>query len=66
MAQRRLATWLGTFLGLLSALLIAQAHGAEALHEEFHQVYPVSVNPRISLENINGDVHVAAWDRNEG
>jgi hypothetical protein len=65
MAQHRIATWLGTLLGLLGALLAAQAHGSEALHEDFHQVYPVHAAVRIALENLNGGVQVTAWDRNE-
>jgi DUF4097 and DUF4098 domain-containing protein YvlB len=65
MPKRKLATWLGTVLGLLSALLIAQAHGAEQLREEFHQTYTVKTNVTISLENINGAAHISAWDRNE-
>ena len=35
------------------------------LTQDFQQTYPFSANGRISLENINGDVRVAAWDRNE-
>ncbi len=37
----------------------------EMLREEFHQTYPLSPGGRVSLENINGSVRVAAWDRNE-
>jgi DUF4097 and DUF4098 domain-containing protein YvlB len=33
--------------------------------EEFHQVYPLSAEGRIDLENINGPVHISSWDRNE-
>src|SRR2546421_3785369 len=35
------------------------------LTEEFHQTYPLNADGRVSLTNINGDVRVAAWDRNE-
>jgi len=35
------------------------------LREEFHQTYPLTANGRVSLENINGDVRVEVWDRNE-
>src|SRR5258708_18932762 len=33
--------------------------------EEFHQVYTISPEGRIELENINGSVHITSWDRNE-
>jgi DUF4097 and DUF4098 domain-containing protein YvlB len=36
-----------------------------ALTEEFHHTYPLAAGGRISLENINGSVHVSSWDRNE-
>ncbi|HJU53044.1 MAG TPA: hypothetical protein VJ715_00670, partial [Pyrinomonadaceae bacterium] len=32
----------------------------EMLREEFHQTYPLSPGGRVSLENINGSVRVAA------
>lgn len=67
--QQRTQVWLGTVLGAVSALLLLSgaAHGSEhgKLTEEFHQVYPLAAEGRIALENINGAVHIAAWDRNE-
>jgi len=33
--------------------------------EEFHQVYSLTPEGRIELENINGPVHITSWDRNE-
>ena len=33
--------------------------------EEFHRTVPLSSNGRISLENINGNVTVTGWERNE-
>lgn len=33
--------------------------------EEFHQTYPLSAGGRIELDNVNGDVHISSWDRNE-
>ena len=64
--QQHLATWLGTLLGTICALMAA-AHGADhgRLSELFQQTYTVSPATRISLENINGGVHITAWDRNE-
>ncbi len=37
----------------------------EGVREEFHQTYPLAAAGRISVHNVNGAVHVAAWDRNE-
>jgi DUF4097 and DUF4098 domain-containing protein YvlB len=68
MQLRRRATWSGVILGSLSAVLIlalqAQASDSEVT-EEFHQTYALSANGRVELENINGPVHISAWDRNE-
>jgi DUF4097 and DUF4098 domain-containing protein YvlB len=33
--------------------------------DEFHQTYAFDAHGRVSLENINGDVRITAWDRNE-
>ena len=69
--NRRLATWTGAILGAFLALMLnsALAHawdddGAVA-REEFHHTYPLAADGRIALENINGAVHITAWDRNE-
>jgi DUF4097 and DUF4098 domain-containing protein YvlB len=71
----RLATWSGAVLGTLMALLLnsalAHAHDydsdddAPIVTEEFHHTYPLAASGRISLENINGPVHITAWDQNE-
>src|SRR5882672_10116253 len=37
---------------------------ADEVREEFHQSYGLSPNGRVSLENINGSVHIAVWDQN--
>ena len=68
--HRELATWLGAALGGISAVLVLalSAHASEhrgALREEFHQTYSLAADGRVSLENINGAVHISAWDRNE-
>jgi Putative adhesin len=64
----RLATWLGTILGTLCALLFAAAQGHASdkgrYTEEFHQTYPLAAGGRIDLDNINGAVHITAWDQN--
>ena len=36
----------------------------DELTEEFHQTYPLSPTGRVSVANINGDVHIAVWDQN--
>jgi DUF4097 and DUF4098 domain-containing protein YvlB len=33
--------------------------------EEFHQTYPIAADGSVELDNINGDVHISSWDRNE-
>jgi hypothetical protein len=64
----RLATWVGTILGTLCALLLAVAQGHASdkgrYTEEFHQTYPLAAGGRIDLDNINGAVHITAWDQN--
>jgi DUF4097 and DUF4098 domain-containing protein YvlB len=37
----------------------------DELTEEFHQSHPLTLTGRVSIANINGDVHINAWDRNE-
>ena len=43
---------------------IAQKPKGDELTDEFHQVYPLSAAGRVSLANINGDVHINVWDQN--
>ena len=67
---RQSATWLGATLGTVCALLILAlgAHASDhrgALTEEFHQTYALTADGRVALDNINGDVHISSWDRNE-
>jgi DUF4097 and DUF4098 domain-containing protein YvlB len=68
--HRQSATWLGAILGTLCALFVLAlgAHASDhagALTEEFHKTYALSADGRVELDNINGDVHVSSWDRNE-
>lgn len=68
--QSRFATWMGAASGVVSVLILFAAVGHASdqsgkLSEEFHQVYPLSAEGRIELENINGPVHITGWDRNE-
>lgn len=45
----------------------SQRRGERAgeLREEFHQTHPLPPDGRVSLQNINGDVHIKVWDRQE-
>ncbi len=53
-------------LGVLLVLPpTAKAQTPSMVREEFHQTYTLSPNGRISLENIQGAVHIQGWDRNE-
>jgi hypothetical protein len=67
--QRRLAAVAGTILGTLCALLLvtAQGHASDKgrYTEEFHQTYPLAAGGRVELDNINGAVHITAWDQNQ-
>ena len=69
--NRRLATWTGAILGAFLALVLnsALAHAWDdegaVVREEFHHTYTLAADGRIELENINGAVHITAWDRNE-
>lgn len=62
-------TILGTILGGLCAVLALSLQGSasesRAYTEEFHQTYQIVANGRVELDNINGAVHISAWDRNE-
>ena len=68
--KQNVATWTGVILGTLMALALnaTLAHASDdgaVVKEEFHQTYPLAANGRVALENINGAVHITAWDRNE-
>src|ERR1700730_18315851 len=36
-----------------------------ALSEELHKTYPIDADGRVSLNNVNAAVHIAAWYRNK-
>jgi hypothetical protein len=67
--QARGAAWAGVILGTLCALLLTvQANAGDHsgdLTEEFHHTYPLAAGGRVELNNINGAVHITAWDRDE-
>ncbi len=68
--QSRTATRMTAVVSAIAALFFFTATGLASdrqgmLTEEFHQVYPLSAEGHIDLENINGPVHITSWDRNE-
>ena len=38
---------------------------AADLEETFHHTYALAADGRVSLENVNGDVHDTSWTQNE-
>jgi hypothetical protein len=68
--NRRLATWAGAILGAALALVLNSvlAHAWDEdgpLREEFHHTYSLSPDGRIALANVNGAVHITAWDQDQ-
>ena len=55
------------FLFLVGVLgtLAPSFGGSGSYRDEFHQTYAFNAHGRVALENINGDVRITAWDRNE-
>src|SRR5262245_2580567 len=43
---------------------IDQKPRGDELTEEFHQTYQLSPTGRVSIANINGDVHINVWNQN--
>jgi DUF4097 and DUF4098 domain-containing protein YvlB len=58
-------TTLFLFLAGVLGTLATSFGGSGTYHEEFHQSYALESQGRVVLENMNGDVHITAWDRNE-
>jgi DUF4097 and DUF4098 domain-containing protein YvlB len=56
-----------TLFVLLAGVLatLANSSGSNNFQEEFHQTYALDAQGRVALENMNGDVRIVAWDRNE-
>src|SRR5215469_897255 len=51
-------------LGALMTFALA-AYASDTVTEEFHRTVPISANGRVSLANVNGNVTITGWDRNE-
>ena len=50
----------------LATVAFAQAvFAAKEVREEFHQTYPLDREGKVQLENVNGDVRIVTWDREE-
>ena len=68
MAERkksnRISTIVGALLGTVLALLFTSFAHAQ-VSEEFHQTYPLAANGTFSIGNLNGFVHITAWDQNQ-
>lgn len=58
-----------TIAGLLMVLLAfgvtAATFGTNGSSEKFEKTYSLSPGGRVSLQNVNGDLKVTTWDRNE-
>jgi DUF4097 and DUF4098 domain-containing protein YvlB len=50
---------------LLSLVASGVAQTRDEVREEIHQTYAIAADGRISLNNINGSVHLSVWDRSE-
>jgi DUF4097 and DUF4098 domain-containing protein YvlB len=44
---------------------VSSSESYQDLRQEFHQTYPFSPTGRVSVENINGEVKIGVWDRND-
>lgn len=53
-----------TTIALLASFLLALPASAKVT-ETFRQTYPLTADGVISLENVNGDVEIVGWDKNE-
>jgi len=56
--------WASVAALLFTVQAYAGDHSGD-LTAEFHQTYPLAVDGRVSLSNINGPAHIVGWDRNE-
>ncbi|HVI07412.1 MAG TPA: DUF4097 family beta strand repeat-containing protein [Candidatus Binatia bacterium] len=69
MTQHKQPTlWSRAAIGTLALFVLAlgaRAADRRDYTEDFHQTYAISQDGRVELDNINGDVHISTWDRNE-
>lgn len=64
MIYRKLTTLTGVITTALLVLAMALPSQAEVT-QEFHKTVPLSSNGSINLENINGNVDITGWSKNE-
>jgi len=50
---------------LTAASSVLTQQSSEMLREEFHQTYPLDKQGKVQLENVNGNVRIGTWDREE-
>jgi DUF4097 and DUF4098 domain-containing protein YvlB len=62
--HRNHSTLAGVMAAAILALLMAVPVHAEVT-QEFHKTVPLSADGRVSLSNINGDVEITGWNKNE-
>jgi DUF4097 and DUF4098 domain-containing protein YvlB len=58
----------GAVFAALVAMILApsaQALSGNNVTEDFHKTVPLNANGRVSLENVNGNVEITGWDKNE-
>ncbi len=55
------------FAALIAMILAPSAFAASPnnVTEEFHKTVPLNATGRVSLENVNGNVEITGWDKNE-
>ena len=55
------------FAALVAMILAPSAYAASGnnVTEDFHKTVPLNATARVSLENINGNVEITGWDKNE-
>lgn len=61
-ARLAVLTWMSL---ALAASAFARGPETSKFKEEFHQTYPLAAGGRVELSNINGAVHITAWDQNQ-
>ena len=50
-------------IALLASLFVLASATRASVTEKFTQTYPLTADGVIHLENINGDIQIAAWDQ---
>ena len=53
----------GSFAADMKSCVAESVQKRDEVTEQFHQTYPINPSGRVSIANINGDVHISAWDQ---